>query len=250
MKKIKNLKKLLFTFIISFFCFGQTPCLDAVANTIGLIGEFVPQCEEDGSYSPVQCWSSTGYCWCVDENGIEIPGTSLGPGEGLPNCNTAQVNLCDSIGVEVLNYNELTNNRQVNIDIQFLSQYWFGYCGLVITNAQGDTIASENINNAGNVYGLGPGMNELRYLEFQQDNIDFPINGQIHLVEGFFAGNESTACSWPLYFEGENNSQIKELVNKTHLIKVIDILGRENDQDKLHINIYNDGTSKKIYTIK
>ena len=72
--------------LISFFTFSQTPCLDAVANATGLLGEFIPQCEEDGSYSPLQCWGSTGYCWCVDSNGIEIPGTALGPGEGVPNC--------------------------------------------------------------------------------------------------------------------------------------------------------------------
>ncbi len=57
-----------------------------MANSTGLMGEFIPQCEDDGSYSPMQCWSSTGYCWCVDENGIEISGTSLGPGQGTPDC--------------------------------------------------------------------------------------------------------------------------------------------------------------------
>ena len=55
--------RILFLFI-SILTFGQTPCLDAVANSTGLLGEFIPQCEEDGSYSPLQCWGSTGYCWC------------------------------------------------------------------------------------------------------------------------------------------------------------------------------------------
>ena len=32
----------------------------------GGIGAFIPQCEEDGSFSTVQCWGSTGYCWCVE----------------------------------------------------------------------------------------------------------------------------------------------------------------------------------------
>ncbi|MAQ32145.1 MAG: hypothetical protein CMD26_05410 [Flavobacteriales bacterium] len=78
--------KLFILITIPFGLFAQTPCLDAVANASGVIGEFIPQCEDDGSYSPMQCWGSTGYCWCVDVNGIEIPGTSLGPGEGLPDC--------------------------------------------------------------------------------------------------------------------------------------------------------------------
>ena len=44
------MKKLLLLLIIPFLNFGQTPCLDAVANAAGLIGEFVPQCEDDGSF--------------------------------------------------------------------------------------------------------------------------------------------------------------------------------------------------------
>ena len=87
------MKKLLIFLIIPLFFFSQTPCLDAVANATGSIGEYIPQCEEDGSYSPLQCWGSTGYCWCVDEDGNEIPGTSLGPGEGMPNCNEQQDSL-------------------------------------------------------------------------------------------------------------------------------------------------------------
>ena len=67
------MKLLYIILIIPFICFGQlTPCEEAVANATGSIGEFIPQCEEDGSYSAIQCWFSTGYCWCVDEDGIEL----------------------------------------------------------------------------------------------------------------------------------------------------------------------------------
>ena len=34
-----------------------------------LIGSYLPQCEEDGSFSRVQCHGSTGYCWCVEPEG-------------------------------------------------------------------------------------------------------------------------------------------------------------------------------------
>ena len=30
------------------------------------------QCDSDGSYSAKQCSGSTGYCWCVGEDGIEF----------------------------------------------------------------------------------------------------------------------------------------------------------------------------------
>ena len=43
------MKKLLLLLIIPFLSFGQTPCLDAVANATGLMGEFIPQCDDDGS---------------------------------------------------------------------------------------------------------------------------------------------------------------------------------------------------------
>ena len=102
--------KLFILLIIPFGLFGQTPCLDAVANASGMIGEFIPQCEDDGSYSPMQCWGSTGYCWCVDVNGIEIPGTSLGPSEGFPDC-IVQSDSLDVlfIGNSYTMYNELPN---------------------------------------------------------------------------------------------------------------------------------------------
>ncbi|XP_071390603.1 nidogen-1 [Centroberyx affinis] len=44
------------------------------------VGAFIPTCDEQGAYEPMQCHGSTGYCWCVDRNGQEIHGTRSGPG--------------------------------------------------------------------------------------------------------------------------------------------------------------------------
>ncbi|XP_029962713.1 nidogen-1 [Salarias fasciatus] len=44
------------------------------------VGQYVPSCNENGEYEPMQCHGSTGHCWCVDRNGQEIPGTRSGPG--------------------------------------------------------------------------------------------------------------------------------------------------------------------------
>uniref|UniRef100_A0A8C4YDT1 SPARC related modular calcium binding 1 n=1 Tax=Gopherus evgoodei TaxID=1825980 RepID=A0A8C4YDT1_9SAUR len=40
-------------------------------------GTFVPECEGDDTYKPIQCHQATGYCWCVQaDTGRPIPGTS------------------------------------------------------------------------------------------------------------------------------------------------------------------------------
>ena len=75
---------LYFTFS-SYFCFyflaaHTSKCeksrLDALANG-PLLGQFVSHCKDDGSYEPAQCWASTGYCWCVDENGEKKDGSTV-----------------------------------------------------------------------------------------------------------------------------------------------------------------------------
>ncbi|XP_061693207.1 nidogen-2 isoform X2 [Syngnathoides biaculeatus] len=52
-----------------------------------ILGAFVPQCDSDGHYTPLQCHSSTGHCWCVDSQGQEIPGTRTPPGTTPTDCN-------------------------------------------------------------------------------------------------------------------------------------------------------------------
>ena len=47
-------------------------------------GVFVPKCREDGAFVSVQCNPSTGHCWCVDEDGVEIVLTRTK--EGRPQC--------------------------------------------------------------------------------------------------------------------------------------------------------------------
>ncbi|XP_037552667.1 nidogen-2 [Nematolebias whitei] len=49
-------------------------------------GAYVPQCDADGHYIPLQCYSTTGHCWCVDQNGQERPGTRTPPGTPPKDC--------------------------------------------------------------------------------------------------------------------------------------------------------------------
>ncbi|XP_055374150.1 SPARC-related modular calcium-binding protein 1 [Condylostylus longicornis] len=48
---------------------------------------YVPECTPDGRYQRVQCYRSTGYCWCVHEDtGKNIPGTSVK--DKIPACDS------------------------------------------------------------------------------------------------------------------------------------------------------------------
>ncbi|XP_017292795.1 nidogen-2 isoform X3 [Kryptolebias marmoratus] len=55
---------------------------------LSLLGAYVPQCDEHGQYQPQQCHRATGYCWCVDSRGQEIPGTRTPPGSASKDCST------------------------------------------------------------------------------------------------------------------------------------------------------------------
>ena len=59
---------------------------DLATDNCGGLGCYIPQCTENCNWEPMQCWSSTGYCWCVDENGEEIEGTSMPSWQGYPDC--------------------------------------------------------------------------------------------------------------------------------------------------------------------
>ena len=48
---------------------------------------YVPTCDDDGNFTPMQCSASTGYCWCVNiYTGVEIRGTRTPPGKMPPRC--------------------------------------------------------------------------------------------------------------------------------------------------------------------
>ena len=77
------------------------------------VGCYIPQCTEDCAWEPMQCWGSTGYCWCVDDYGAEIEGTSIPSWQGLPACGTTG---CDTGYMEI---NDLCFYEQ---DIQVLQE--------------------------------------------------------------------------------------------------------------------------------
>ncbi|XP_055791289.1 nidogen-1 [Salvelinus fontinalis] len=78
-----------------FYCSSErtkTPCetqRDRLLGSTGsqpVPGQYVPTCDSQGTYEATQCHDSIGHCWCVDRNGLEVPGTRTGPGRGRPLC--------------------------------------------------------------------------------------------------------------------------------------------------------------------
>lgn len=61
-------------------CKDHTPCLSyrRRASRAGYVSSvFLPQCQPDGSYSPLQCHEESGFCWCVTPQGRQVPKSAV-----------------------------------------------------------------------------------------------------------------------------------------------------------------------------
>lgn len=159
---------------------------------------------------------------------------------------------CDSVSTYFDYIDSQSSPSQIHITIETLGfgDNNFGYGGFILLNEVGDTIAAEDINNAGNVYGLMQNNIENRSLELFQ-NISIPFSGTLHLISGFFAGVLNTSCIFPFYITKDTTSIQKETKNKL-LLKAIDLLGREVEATKNSpmLYIYDDGTVEKKVIIE
>jgi len=54
---------------------GQTRCVQLRDVKWVPAGSYRPQCTDSGEFTPMQCHTGTGECWCVDRDGREIAGT-------------------------------------------------------------------------------------------------------------------------------------------------------------------------------
>ncbi|KAM4566938.1 SPARC-related modular calcium-binding protein 1-like [Odontesthes bonariensis] len=66
-------------------CERERTSLLSQVRSVGQEERFIPECAADGRYSPVQCHTATGYCWCVRvDSGRPLPGTSAR--NRIPDC--------------------------------------------------------------------------------------------------------------------------------------------------------------------
>ncbi|KAM9766649.1 nidogen-2 isoform 2-T2 [Menidia menidia] len=66
-------------------CEHHRDSIQTSTDTLSL-GAYVPQCDSEGKYMPLQCHGSSGHCWCVDSRGQERPGTRTSPGALPKDC--------------------------------------------------------------------------------------------------------------------------------------------------------------------
>ncbi|NXA51784.1 THYG protein, partial [Nothocercus julius] len=50
---------------------------------------YIPQCDGLGNWEPIQCYESTGHCWCVDERGRYVTDSLVSRSAELPKCQTS-----------------------------------------------------------------------------------------------------------------------------------------------------------------
>ena len=100
---------------------------DNAINDCEGVGCYIPQCNDDCSWESMQCWGSTGYCWCVDESGIEIDGTSTPSWEGFPDCEEIEILECSE-----MNQSECYNNDSC----QWIDDIEIGDCSDITNSAE------------------------------------------------------------------------------------------------------------------
>tara|TARA_B110000003_G_scaffold25735_1_gene24475 strand:- start:49128 stop:50318 length:1191 start_codon:yes stop_codon:yes gene_type:complete len=212
---MKNLIFILLTF--PFFSLAQdTECIDSTAID--------PDCMCFDMYDPV-----------LGCNGITYTNQCYAQCDGVQfweSVNQGGADVCDLIEVSILS----SNNEAIVFEYEtyFDSDVSFAYAGFVLIDEMGDTVAVETIENANNVYGIYGQMQESRMLESYNLGYELPLEAQLHLIEGFFAGNPESVCSISIQiFQGPSEGDTLELSGQWYSSGEDEYL--EFDADSIHL---------------
>ena len=161
---------------------------------------------------------------------------------------TTTPDFCDSMNVTFIELDTTGNPHLIDFEIEtfYTSSHLFGYCGFILLNNMGDTIAYENISTAANVFGIGPTTTEIRTLDVTQ-NLALPFSGTIYLIEGWFAGNPGTQCSFPFNISSGTTGIEEPPMKAKKLLLITDLLGRTTHPTSniLLFYLYDDGSVEK-----
>jgi len=166
--------------------------------------------------------------------------------------------LCDSIIVSLSSViqPELGSVGIITISMSsiFTTSYTFPYAGFQLMDADGLILASEELSSAPNVHGIGPYMNETRYLILPL-SLPSPFSGQLNLVNSFFAGFPEVACSYPFTWSDPSTSVVDLNNNDGNSNPEIeiwyDLMGRQLNNGptsgQFSIALYSDGSRKVVW---
>ena len=166
--------------------------------------------------------------------------------------------LCDSIIVSLSSViqPELGSVGIITISMSsiYTTSYTFPYAGFQLMDADGLILASEELSSAPNVYGIGPYMNETRYLILPL-SLPSPFSGQLNLVNSFFAGFPEVACSYPFTWSDPSTSVVdlnNNGGNSNLEIEIwYDLMGRQLNNGptsgQFSIALYSDGSRKVVW---
>ena len=166
--------------------------------------------------------------------------------------------LCDSIIVALSSViqPEMESVGIITISMSsiFTTSYTFPYAGFQLMDADGLILASEELSSAPNVYGIGPYMNETRYLILPL-SLPSPFSGQLNLVNSLFAGFPEVACSYPFTWSDSSTSVVDLNNNGDNSNPEIeiwyDLMGRQLNNGptsgQFSIALYSDGSRKVVW---
>ena len=185
--------------------------------------------------------------WTLEECESECPSDGFNPSD-----------LCDSIIVSLRSVTqpELGSLGIITISMSsiFTTSYTFPYAGFQLMDADGLILASEELSSAPNVYGIGPYMNETRYLILPL-SLPSPFSGQLNLVNSLFAGFPEVACSYPFTWSDSSTSVVDLNNNGDNSQPEIeiwyDLMGRQLNNGptsgQFSIALYSDESRKVVW---
>lgn len=91
-------------------CFqkSERPCTAAKHKITGdTQSMFVPDCDKQGYYLPIQCHSAIGMCWCVDKHGVEFANSRT---RAKPNCQNREEDYTTKYSSQIMSNNVLNSS--------------------------------------------------------------------------------------------------------------------------------------------
>ncbi len=130
--------------------------------------------------------------------------------------------------------------------------FFFYYSGFVLENQVGDTVATETLETAGNVYGFGNLYSDSRKLIATGDGVSNSFEGTLRLVDGWFVSDTTSLCTFPYEVPAVTLSIESKVYSNRVLVRITDLKGEETSEQpqKVLFYHYDDGTVEKVFIVK